>query len=93
MFSRYSVIRRILPPKAAKIFEPMSRPLHSISEALLAKITEALLENYRTKFNSQSATDEYCHKKCMNIVTENNMAHRIHKYGHRECMNIVTDSA
>ena len=34
----------------------MSRPLHSISEALLAKITEALLENYRTRFKSQSAT-------------------------------------
>ena len=31
-------------------------PCHSISEALLAKTTEALLANYRMRFKSQSAT-------------------------------------
>ena len=38
------------------LFSRCRGPCHNFSEALLAKITEALLANYRMRFKSQSAT-------------------------------------
>ena len=54
MLFRYSVISWILPTN----FGRCCNPCHSIPEALLLKITEALLANYRMRFKSQSATGE-----------------------------------